>query len=289
MLNTSKDYQQWAACLELQFERKLSHCKLSRNYHKGPLYVQKPFYPEGDDLAHTYLLHPPGGLVSGDQLTIDVKACDQAKALLTTPGAARAYRARDHEGSMPWQAQHVHLHLGEQSSIEWFPLETILYNGAKAELHTTVTMPSSAHYHAWEISCFGLPASDQQFLAGALKQRYRIVVDGLPIFIDNLSVNDNNLTDLLSGQCAFNNHTVSGFFIIVSQYLDDQLLDDMREKISQYNWQNMVGVSLLNGCLVARYLGSSAEQAKQIFTALWCLSRPKVLNRKSCEPRIWFT
>lgn len=32
--------------------------------HQGPLYVQKPFYPEGRELAHLYLLHPPGGMVS---------------------------------------------------------------------------------------------------------------------------------------------------------------------------------------------------------------------------------
>ena len=84
----------WQAELALGFAATkrgvvLQHCR-----HQGPLYVQKPFYPEGRQLPHVYLLHPPGGLVSGDKLQINVAMARDTQALISTPGAGRVYRAR---------------------------------------------------------------------------------------------------------------------------------------------------------------------------------------------------
>ena len=62
----------WAAELELGFEVVAGRSALVRNRHRGPLAVQRAFYPESNDLAHVYLLHPPGGVVAGDQLTVRV-------------------------------------------------------------------------------------------------------------------------------------------------------------------------------------------------------------------------
>ena len=84
----------WRASLSLGFRRTERGSRLVRSEHNGPLYVQKPFYPEGPDCAHVYLLHPPGGMVSGDFLTISAHAEAQSHALITTPGAGRVYRAR---------------------------------------------------------------------------------------------------------------------------------------------------------------------------------------------------
>jgi len=41
--------------------------------------------------------------------------------------------------------------------------------------------------------------------------------------------------------------------------------------------------------LVARYLGDSSEQAKQLFAKLWRVLRPAVFGRDAQLPRIWST
>ena len=62
----------WRAELNLAFVRVDRHTVLKRQKHCGPLLVQKPFYPETDGTCHVYILHPPGGLVGGDDLNIDI-------------------------------------------------------------------------------------------------------------------------------------------------------------------------------------------------------------------------
>jgi urease accessory protein len=57
----------WQASLNLSFANRFNKTLLVQRKHSGPLTVQRPFYPEGD-VCHVYLLHPPGGIVGGDEL-----------------------------------------------------------------------------------------------------------------------------------------------------------------------------------------------------------------------------
>jgi len=47
--------------------------------------VQRPFFPEGQAVCHAYILHPPGGIVPGDALGLDMEIETGAHALMTTP------------------------------------------------------------------------------------------------------------------------------------------------------------------------------------------------------------
>ena len=49
------------------------------------------------------------------------------------------------------------------------------------------------------------------------------------------------------------------------------------------------GVTLVDGLLVARYLGESTELARRLFTEMWKLLRPVLMKRAPCVPRIWNT
>ena len=86
-----KSTQGWKAQLTLGFESRSGKSVLANRTQSGPLTVQRPSYPEGD-VCHLYLLHPPGGVVGGDELHINVNADKQANVLITTPGATKFYR-----------------------------------------------------------------------------------------------------------------------------------------------------------------------------------------------------
>lgn len=282
----------WYASLELQLQRNPAGTRLSRCRHNGPLYVQKPFYPEGPELAHIYLLHPPGGIVSGDFLDIKIAAQPRTAALITTPGAARIYRAREEQ---PLQRQHIHIDIGTDASLEWFPLETIVYEGSCVELETTIELAAGSRFIGWEISCFGLPASGQLFNTGTYRQHYKLLQDGVPVFIDRLCIDDHNRQSLLGGVAGMQQHTVSGFFLLGplskrdSAEQQEQLLIELRVVAEQLGMSSVAAISYVGDFFIGRYLGDSADQARRLFTAWWQLLRPLLLERKACPPRIWLT
>ena len=59
--------KRWDASLLLEFTKSSISKKtlLSRREHFGPLLIQKALYPEGDEICHAVVLHPPAGIAGG--------------------------------------------------------------------------------------------------------------------------------------------------------------------------------------------------------------------------------
>jgi urease accessory protein len=169
----------WRAELGLRFEARAEHTYLAERRHRGPLLIQRPFHPEGGP-CHVYVVHPPGGIVAGDRLSLDVSCGEGAHALLTTPAATKFYRS---EGREAIQDQQLAATAG---AIEWLPQETIFYPGARVRSGTHVRLTRGSRFIGWEIPCLGLPARNQPFDAGALSLDLELWVDGAPRFIDRL-------------------------------------------------------------------------------------------------------
>lgn len=299
----------WQAHLQLGLASSERGTRLYRCRHKGPLYVQKPFYPEGKTCAHIYLLHPPGGLVSGDNLTIDVALSDHAHSVVTTPGAARMYRARK---DSPMQQQTTTLTLGEHAIMEWFPMETIVYNAAAATVNTQINLSETSTYMGWEITCLGLPASQSLMSEGYFQQRYTITKNGLPIFIDRLHY-DAKHPHFFNSAAGMQGKTVSGFFIagpfekgvgekrVGEKEMDqenvdkvgvgshDDVLETIRNMLQEKQCDKRVSITYIQGFFVIRYLGDSANQARKYFTYVWEILRPILIQKTPCSPRIWLT
>ena len=106
---------------------------VAKSSQNGPLTLQNPFYPEDDGICHIYLLHPPGGVVGGDVLDLNVSLAQQGSLLLTTPGATKFYRSAG-----PRALQNQNFIVGANTSLEWLPQETIYFPNANAGLTTTI-------------------------------------------------------------------------------------------------------------------------------------------------------
>ena len=276
----------WNARLEFGLRKKSDKTTLCRYRHLGPLYVQKPFYPEGDEYPHVYLLHPPGGIVSGDNLEISVDVGESSGGLLTTPGASRIYRAREEQ---PTQCQSITLNIRKDAILEWFPMETIVFNHANVSLKTTIDIVGGSKFIGWEICCFGLPAREERFNNGKFCQQYLLRRNGLPVFVDRLNLGDDP-TEFLQGNAGMRGNSVFGFFLFGPKFTkEDSFLEALRATVKDNKYEKVASVSKVGDFYIGRYLGHSAEQAKNIFINWWFILRPHLINREACLPRIWST
>jgi urease accessory protein len=154
----------WLGELRLQY-RSEGGATRCHDAHSGPLRVLKALYPEGPGICHSVLVHPPGGIVGGDELRLDLRLEPQAHALLTTPGATRFYRSRGEPAQ-----QSARLHLGAQSRLEWLPLEAIAHSGCQAGNRVEFSLDPGAQMLGWDVLALGLPASQEPFVHGRFEQ-----------------------------------------------------------------------------------------------------------------------
>lgn len=266
----------WYASLRLGFRKSPGRTVLADRRHQGPLAVQRAFYPEGD-LCHVYLLHPPGGIAGGDRLQIQAQVETAASALVTTPGATKFYRSI---GPAASQQQYLQVNDG---SLEWLPQENILFPGANAELSTQVHLTGDAAFIGWEINCLGRPVIDERFDCGSAVFSFSLLHDGLPLLHERLVIDS---VKGLHGASGLRNQPVVASLYATTQ--DEQLAERVRELIPEKQRPHL-GITLVDGLLIARYLGDSTEIARRLFIEIWKALRPTIMNRSPSAPRIWNT
>lgn len=282
------DSQRWLARFSAEFSAQQGTTRLGKTEHFGPLRVQRPFFPEGPECLHFYLLHPPGGLVGGDQLSIDLSLKDGAHVLMTTPSAGKIY---NNISGIP-QGQHVSIKVAAGSVLEYLPQENIVFNGADGQLTTTIDIAGDGLFVGWEITCLGRFESAQFFEQGQLTQSLILRRDGQPLFSDRLQLSAPSA--LQSCQVGFQNHHVFGTFVINRTVMTDT--NELGEKIVawQENVNNRhqplaVAVTQKPDVFIARVLGNKAEQVRHCLEQLWAQLRSDMVGRVPCAPRIWRT
>lgn len=275
---------QWDAFLSLRFAPTERGTRLLEKAHRGPLYIQKPFYPEGLDCPHAYLLHPPGGLVTGDTLKVAVKVDESSRTLITTPGAGRLYRARDKKGL---QQQVNLLSIANNASLEWLPMEAIVFPDAQVEMTSRIDMEGSAKVIYWDILSLGLPANGKRFDCGRLNQNLQIFREGRLVLQERLRLSSSNRS-LLDAAIGLQGLPIQGVMVAGPFTHESEItIEELRELASSTGLA--VGITCLADFVVIRLLHDCSERAREFFEQCWALIRPALIGRRACPPRIWNT
>ena len=266
----------WYAELELGYGRDGETTRPTLRRHKGPLRVQKHLYGEGPEVCQHIIVHPPGGIAGGDRLDIAATVGANAWAQLTSPGAAKWYRAKGPA------YQQLELKVGAGATLEWLPQETIVYCGAQAELSTRIDLEGDARLCYWDIVALGRPASGERFNTGHFQAHMDIRRDGQLLWHERQRITGSDgLLDSpigLAGQSVFATLLISG-------EIDNELLERCRE----LPCQGRGDLSQLPGLIVARCLSTETLHARAWLIELWRLLRPALLGRAAVPPRIWST
>ncbi len=275
-LSTALFTPSWHAELELAYARFGDCTRPVKRRHLGPLRVQKHLYAEGPEVCQHIIVHPPGGIAGGDRLNISARLEQDAWAQITSPGAAKWYRAAGPA------YQQLDLQVAAGATLEWLPQETIVYSAAQAELTTSIELEGDARLFYWDVVALGRPASGERFDLGHFQAHLDIRRDGRLLWHERQRITGGD--GLLDSPIGLDGRPVFATLLVTGE-IDAELLERCRSLGHAVRGD----LTQLPGLLVARCLASEALLARAWFIDLWRLLRPALLGREAQPPRIWNT
>lgn len=275
----------WQALLQLHYGLRADRTRLISKQQRGPLTLQRAFYPEGST-CHSYILHPPGGVVGGDSLAIDIHTEAGAHCLLTNPGATKFYRAAAQRRASVTQ----HIAVAAGAIVEWLPQQSIFFPGAHVDVATTIDIARGGNYIGWEINCLGRPANGETFNCGSLRTTTHVRIDGELRLAERLHIGDELALGAATGMrgLALQGCMIAAPCTEVQLALLEQILQTQFETQGR-EYPYPIGLTLVDEIVVIRALGEQTEPLQQLFMRLWAALREQWLDKPACIPRIWST
>ena len=274
----------WQARLRLDYSLERQRT-VARHAHEGPLRILQSLYPEGDAVCHNVLIHPPGGLVGGDTLALDIRVGSGAHGLITTPGATRFYRSLG-----PTAVQSTQIRLSDQARLEWLPLENLCHNDCRAENRLMLDLAPGSEILGWDITALGLPHAQQAFEKGSFLQH--LEAPGVWLERGEMRATDQRLIQGPAGLAG--NACLGTLFFVTGSPIDRQrrsaALELAQTLLQTHALRARAGVTSPNErVLVVRALAPLVEPVGELLRQLWAGWR-QVLWQLGCDqPRLWAT
>ena len=282
-VTTSTAQDRWLAELHLRFARKKMRTVLIENRHFGPLLVQKAIYPEGEQICHVVIVHPPGGIAGGDELTVEIDLEANSSAVVTTPAAAKWYKAPRRKCR-----QMTTIRLEKGSTLDWLPQENIFYNATHVESTFKLQIEPGATAIGWDIGLLGRQASGEEWLEGSLRFVTLIErTDGLPLWVERLRLDaTSSLREACQGLCGFN---VFGTLWAIGSGCTATVAEELASDLPLEAGMRAGVTSLPEGILLVRGLAHDVERLRQMMMDCWLRLRPHVHGLPSNRLRLWAT
>jgi urease accessory protein len=270
----------WKGFLSFSFVDRDGLTVVKDKQHFGPLVIQRPYYQE-KNRPSILVLHPPGGVVGGDQLELHVNFKSNSKGMVSTPAATKFYRSENRLAS-----QNQIIHLSEGSEAEWLPQETLFFNHAKVKNTLKFELDGSdCKLIAWDIVGLGRPASGEGFEFGELSQTLELWLAGKLIFLDRLRLMPNQR--VINSSAGLDGNTLFASMLLYSS--ESILQKKLLEALQSMEWTLSVGVTLLDNLIVLRFLANDLDEIKSALFSAWVVARPVILGVPVVRPRIWNT
>ncbi|MEH2231974.1 MAG: urease accessory protein UreD [Nostoc sp.] len=267
----------WHGKLNLVYADRQGKTQLIYNHQQAPLKVQRPFYPEGEKVCHSVILHTAGGMVGGDRLSSNIHLQPQTQALITTAAASKIYRSNGLQAR-----QTIQMQVDAGACLEWLPQETILFNDAIYRQDLRVELATGASFLGWEITRFGRSARGEKFLQGEWRSHTEIWQEGIPLWIDRQWLRGNEET--FHSPHGLAGKPIVGSLVWVGGAVSPEIVEKTR---NLWDGKGEAGVSRLQHGLLCRYRGASTSEVRNWFINIWQMLRVSFLHRGNCIPRVW--
>lgn len=277
------DVSRWHGQLKLNFLYSQGQTRPEIQLAQAPLKVQRPFYPEGPATCHSTILHTAGGLVRGDQLSIQLNLAAQAQTLVTTAAASKIYG--DPVGHAPAAELQVQMQVGADAHLEWLPQEAIVFAGAHYRQQIQIHLDPGATCLGWDLTRFGRTARGERFSSGLWQSRIEVWQQGQPLWINPEYLPGGSV--LLDSPHGLAGQPLVGTLFWLGGEASPELIAAIRQAWPNQTQLGEVGVSCLQKGLVCRYRGPDRQAAQNWFIQAWQLLRHYQQRPQAALPRVW--
>ena len=189
------------------------------------------------------LLNTAGGLTGGDRMGVEVALAAGCRASVTSAAAEKIYRSLEGDTEI-----RVNLALGGNAHLAWLPQPTILFDRARLDRRTDVTMAAGATVLAVEFLIFGRAAMGEDVNRGTVRDCWRVRRDGKLVFADTLLV-DGPVAGILDRGATLDGARATALVLYAAPDAASRL-DDVRALL--LDAAGAAGASTWNDLLVVR-------------------------------------
>ena len=267
---------------EIGFDCHEGVTRLTHLYQRDPLRVLFPMPAAGDPTLAVFLT-TSGGLVAGDRLDIGVHLATRAAAHVTASAAEKVYRSLG-----PTTTIRQSLSVGAGASLEFLPLETILFDGARLYRETAVELGPGAAFLGGDILVFGRRARGERFTRGFLREVWQVRREGKLVWGDALHLED-DVAGIIDDPACLDGSAASATMILAPAGREARgFLDSAREIQSVGAAGELrAGVTAIAGLVIARWLAADAAALRRAYADLACHLRQVAMGLPPLLPRLW--
>lgn len=250
----------WTGVLRLEAEDRGGRTVAKNVYFQGALKVMRPIYHDDSGKACYYILNPGGGYLDGDRYHLHFTVERNARLTLTTQSATKIYKT-----PKEYAYQETEIYLKEGSYLEYLPDPLIAYRNAKYTQKNVIHMEKGATFIYSDIITPGWSSEGDMFSYDRLQLINEIFMDNELVAFDHLkfvpSESKMNTIGLMEG------YSHLGSMVVVSDKVENELLERLFETINSKTTEYKIGLSLLpiQGFTI-RVLANFTQTIERIFT-----------------------
>ena len=264
-------HQRSRGSVYLSFKRRGSATVLDDLRQEGCIKARFP-HPEPGAWTTAITLNTAGGVAAGDRLETTITAAPGTRATIAAQAAERIYRA------LPGAAAariRTRIEVGDGSSLEWLPQETILFDRCAVGRALDVQLAGQATFTGVELLVFGRTAMGETVHSGRVHDVIRLRRDGHLLLHDAIRF-DGPVQAVLDRPASADGGR--GVATVLHAGPGTLPLDAVRTSLAPYD----AGASVWDGLLVARIVAPNGGLLRAAVVAVLA-----VLRADRPLPRVW--
>lgn len=239
-----------------------------------PYQWQGTHYQDNDDQPFLLLINAGGGFVEGDVAELHARMEPGTRAVLTTTAASKFYKCPGKGISR----ELVHLHVGPDALLEYYPDESIPFAQSRVERRTEIDIASSSRLFAVDMLSAGRVhyGKGEIFAFDHLQSEFSIRVDGEIRFSDRIIAFDRDEALALKMLWHGAHHVAT--VVCYDAALPHSIEADVEAALADHGLTS-AGASRVGSMVTCRILANEAWHCHEAVQRVWGVVRPHIAGK----------